>query len=243
MTQRTGSWWCLISACLLLITSCGRKDVNRHGEIKLRGEKFVSLKGRHKGDLLQKGIASWYGKPYHGQRTANGETYDMWQMTAAHKTLPFNILIKVVNKDNGRSVKVRINDRGPFVRGRIIDLSRKAARRLGIEETGTARVNLYLANTTTESSKPPIEPPKPPNRPAITTSSGYWTIQVGSFSERDRAHALAHLMKSYSDHVSVERFAKMFRVRVGQFKTKSEAGFLAELFADEQISAWIVYVE
>ncbi len=237
MIRGTRYWWPLIPACFLMITSCGRKNVNRHGEIKLRGEKVVATKGRRQGDLLQKGIASWYGKPYHGRRTANGETYDMWAMTAAHKTLPFNTLIKVVNKDNGRSVKVRINDRGPFVRGRIIDLSRKAARRLGMEEPGTARVKLYLA-------KGPTEPPKPRNRPSSSTSfSGYWTIQVGSFGDRDRAQAMAQRMKSHSDHVSVERFDKMYRVRVGRFATKSEAGLLAELFAEEQVPAWIVYVE
>src|SRR5512145_2050570 len=74
------------------------------------------------------GIASWYGEPYHGRKAANGETYDMEQMTAAHRTLPFGAMVQVTNRTNGKKVEVRITDRGPFVDGRIIDLSRAAAR-------------------------------------------------------------------------------------------------------------------
>ncbi len=92
----------------------------------------------------QVGIASWYGPGFHGQRTANGEIYDMYAMTAAHKTLPFNTLVKVVDLDTGRWVVVRINDRGPFVPGRIIDLSYAAAQKLGIVEKGIARVGLKV---------------------------------------------------------------------------------------------------
>jgi len=92
----------------------------------------------------QVGIASWYGPGFHGKRTANGEIYDMYAMTAAHKTLPFNTIVKVVDLDTGRWVIVRINDRGPFVPGRIIDLSYAAAKELGIVEKGIARVGLKV---------------------------------------------------------------------------------------------------
>ncbi len=92
----------------------------------------------------QVGIASWYGPGFHGKRTANGEIYDMYAMTAAHKTLPFNTIVRVVDLDTGRSVVVRINDRGPFVPGRIIDLSYAAAKELGILEKGLARVGLKV---------------------------------------------------------------------------------------------------
>ena len=88
----------------------------------------------------QEGIASYYAGKFHGRRTANGETFDMHAMTAAHKTLPFNTRVRVTNLDNGRSVVVRINDRGPFVKGRIIDLSYGAAREAGLVGPGTARV-------------------------------------------------------------------------------------------------------
>jgi len=92
----------------------------------------------------EKGLASWYGKPYHGRITASGERYDMHQLTAAHRTLPFGTLVRVTNLENGRDVKVRITDRGPFVKGRIIDLSYAAAKRLGMVDAGVVRVRLRI---------------------------------------------------------------------------------------------------
>ncbi len=89
-------------------------------------------------------MASWYGNPYHGRTTASGETYDMEAMTAAHPSLPFGSRIRVENLDTGRSVTVTINDRGPFVKDRILDVSRKAARELGMLGPGTARVRITL---------------------------------------------------------------------------------------------------
>ncbi len=97
-----------------------------------------------KGNYIESGNASWYGKAFHGRQTANGDKYNMFAMTAAHKTLPFNSQIKVVRRDNGDYVIVRINDRGPFVHGRVIDLSYEAAKALGIVNMGEAPVELYL---------------------------------------------------------------------------------------------------
>ena len=90
------------------------------------------------------GLASWYGEDFNGRLTASGEVYDMYQMTAAHKTLPLGTVVKVTNEENGKTVEVRINDRGPYVKGRIIDLSKTAAREIGIRETGTAQVKLEV---------------------------------------------------------------------------------------------------
>src|SRR5512145_2556121 len=90
------------------------------------------------------GYASWYGHPYHGRRTSNGETYDMNTMTAAHRTLPFDTVVKVSNLSNGKAVTVRINDRGPFVKDRIIDLSYLAAKQIDMVGPGTARVSLEI---------------------------------------------------------------------------------------------------
>ncbi|MFQ6117569.1 MAG: septal ring lytic transglycosylase RlpA family protein [Candidatus Bipolaricaulia bacterium] len=90
------------------------------------------------------GIASWYGPGFHGNRTANGETYDMYAMTAAHKTLPFGTIVKVVDLETQRSVIVRINDRGPFIKGRIIDLSYAAALELGMVRKGITKVGLKI---------------------------------------------------------------------------------------------------
>jgi rare lipoprotein A (peptidoglycan hydrolase) len=95
-----------------------------------------------KGEL--EGMASWYGLDFNGRLTASGEVYDMYEMTAAHKTLPLGTTVKVHNLDNGKTITVRINDRGPYVAGRVIDLSRKAARALGMRENGTAHVRLEV---------------------------------------------------------------------------------------------------
>lgn len=102
--------------------------------------------------FLEAGIASWYGSDFHGEPTASGEIYDMETLTAAHKTLPFNTIVRVVNLDNKKTVTVRINNRGPFVEGRVIDLSRKAAREIDILEAGLAEVELYLVK---EGDSPP----------------------------------------------------------------------------------------
>ena len=92
------------------------------------------------------GTASWYGEDFNGRLTANGEVYDMYNFTAAHKTLPLGTVVKVTDLENGKTVEVRINDRGPYVKGRIIDLSRTAGRAIGMRESGTARVKLDIVN-------------------------------------------------------------------------------------------------
>lgn len=122
----------------------------------------------------QTGIASWYGEPFHGRRTASGEVYDMESMTAAHRTLPLGTMVRVENRDNGRWVEVRINDRGPFVGGRIVDLSRAAARRLDMLGPGTARVQVTVIQA--------VENPGLPMWECIE-------VQVGAFD--DPAHAAA----------------------------------------------------
>lgn len=113
-------------------------------------------------DYDETGIASWYGDPFHGRLTANGERYDMNALTAAHKTLPLPTDVRVTNLDNGRSIVVRVNDRGPFVNGRIIDLSRRSAQLLGFQRQGTAKVRVQLAVsppavTIAEKAKTPPE--------------------------------------------------------------------------------------
>jgi rare lipoprotein A len=95
---------------------------------------------------VETGLASWYGGKFHGRTTASGEVYDMYALTAAHKTLPFGTVVEVTNLENGRSLRVRINDRGPFVDGRIIDLSYAAAKRLDMVRDGVVRVKLVVTN-------------------------------------------------------------------------------------------------
>jgi len=96
---------------------------------------------------VQEGVASWYGEPFHGRRTASGEEYDMYSLTAAHRDLEFGTTVRVINSRSGRSVRVKINDRGPFVRGRIIDLSMKAAEEIGIKDSGVGEVKIEVLDT------------------------------------------------------------------------------------------------
>lgn len=107
---------------------------------RIKGHAYYPLPSAH--GYHKWGRASWYGKPFHGRKTSNGETYDMHSMTAAHKVLPMNTHLLVRNMENGREAIVRVNDRGPFVKGRIIDLSYAAAKQLGVVKKGTAKVEL-----------------------------------------------------------------------------------------------------
>ncbi|MFB6290563.1 MAG: septal ring lytic transglycosylase RlpA family protein [Candidatus Bipolaricaulia bacterium] len=105
---------------------------------------IIGLTSGPAGDFYQTGVASWYGPNFQGKTTASGEVFDMNELTAAHKSLPFNTKVKVVDLSSGNQVVVRINDRGPFIKDRVIDLSRKAAKKLGIIDSGTAKVGLKI---------------------------------------------------------------------------------------------------
>ncbi len=120
---------------LVLVASCGGKNLPPPvPPTEVEGYK-------------EKGMASWYGNPYHGRKTANGERYDMYQMTAAHKTLPFGTVVRVINLENGKKVEVRINDRGPFKKGRIIDLSYASAKKLDMIGPGVVKVKVVVVKT------------------------------------------------------------------------------------------------
>ncbi|CAM2067136.1 putative endolytic peptidoglycan transglycosylase RlpA [Sulfidibacter corallicola] len=226
----------------LTVVGCGRKDVKRNGEIKLRGERPVSLRGKDDGDLLQKGTASWYGKPYHGRKTSNGETYNMHDLTAAHKTIPFGTVVKVINRDNDRWVYVRINDRGPFVRGRVIDLSHGAASKIGLIGTGTAPVKIYLANRHYDDWQAARKGPRV--RPTRQAAEGYWTVQVGSFQEKKKAKAMLRRMESqFSQARMVSTDRGFFRVQVGYFAHRGDALTFADGIDDPDISPWVLFMD
>ena len=155
-------------------------------------------------------IASWYGHPYHGRRAANGEVYDMDKLTAAHRTYPFETWIRVTNLSNDRTVDVRIQDRGPFIRGRIIDLSRAAAREIELLGPGITKVKLTV-----------IAPPK-----NVPKQQELFAIQAGAFRERARAVALQDQMKlRFGSARIVERSGEppMYRVLVGEYETEEQA--------------------
>jgi rare lipoprotein A len=187
----------LVICCLLLITGCASKRnsfPNYPDRDRLKatqrpytvfGERYEPL-ATHEG-FSQSGIASWYGDDFHGKPTSNGERYDMHAMTAAHKTLPLGVYVKVYNRDNGREAVVRVNDRGPFVRGRIIDLSYAAARKLGIDGPGTAPVRIEALGYRQEGAEA-YQAPR-------TYDVGSYTVQVGSFKEYANAERLSGEMK------------------------------------------------
>jgi rare lipoprotein A len=155
---------------------------------------------RTSGRLLERGLASWYGEPFHGRRTANGEVYDMHAVSAAHKTLPFGTRVRVDNLDNGKSLVVRINDRGPFIRGRIIDLSLGAARQLGMVEAGVVRVRLTR-----------VEGPSAVER---RQRQGPFAVQVGAFLERRNAENLLNALRDDHPEARIVGDGRWFRVRI-----------------------------
>jgi rare lipoprotein A len=133
------------------------------------------------------GLASWYGYESPSVTTANGEMFDTDQMAAAHKTLPLPCIVEVTNLDNGKTVRVRVNDRGPFVDNRIIDLSRAAAKELGVYNTGTARVRVTFlgpAEPAVAGTPPPARPMPQPDGDTLN-----YIVQIGAFSQRDNAEA------------------------------------------------------
>ena len=154
------------------------------------------------------GLASWYGHPYHGRQAADGEIYDMETMVAAHRTLPFQTRVRVENLDNGRSVEVRIIDRGPFIAGRIIDLSHAAAQEVQLIGPGVARVKLHLIS----------EPPQV--RPAV------YGVQVGAFAQRTNAERLMAAMRErfgYARIVRRDGDPILWRVVAGEEPTSDAA--------------------
>lgn len=185
------------------------------------------------------GIASWYGKPYDGRRAANGEIYDMEQLTGAHRTLPFDTRVEVNNLDNGKQVEVRITDRGPFVDGRIIDLSLAAAKEIDMVGPGLARVRLrvievgqpksVLSRSSQPSHSSQLQQPRQP-QPLPASSSAAdesYCAQAGAFSERARAENLAESLAGSFTEVRVVTGTAVWRVLVGREETLDAANQLA----------------
>jgi rare lipoprotein A len=175
--------------------------------------------------FAQRGLASWYGPKFHGRTTANGEHYDMYGYTAAHKTLPFNTHVQVTNLENNKSTVVRINDRGPFVKGRIIDLTYAAAHALDMAEDGVVQVRIEALGYAREKSRAG-ELVREYTKPA-SYQLGDFTIQVGAFVQEENARRLhASLNRSYQRATVniLDRGAQRFyRVRVGKYSSLDQA--------------------
>ncbi len=194
------------------------------------GKRYYTLnssKGYH-----EKGIASWYGKKFHGRRTSSGETYDMYAMTAAHKTLPLPTYVEVTNLANGKKIIVKVNDRGPFHDNRLIDLSYTAAKKLGIIGKGTGTVDIR-AITRNDHHATPSEPV------TSAANNGYvgLYLQVGAFSTSTSAEQLkAKLQRQIGDAILIAPLKKpegnLYRVRVGPLSNVEYGDSLARQLVD-----------
>lgn len=190
---------------LLLAVACGRKPQPSTAP-RARPAPAPALPGQ-----VEEGLASWYGgnDGFEGKPTASGEIFTGDKMTAAHRTLPLGTWVEVENRNNGKKARVRINDRGPFINGRIIDLSHVAADRLGVIGPGVAPVRLTV-----------VEP-----GPALleVSATGRWSVQVGSFASAYRAETLAQKLRASGETVETEPFNGLLRVKVGPFDSKPAA--------------------
>lgn len=188
---------------------------------EVNGERFEPLLNAE--GYAEEGTASWYGPDFHGRKTSNGEVYNMNAMTAAHKTLPMNVYVRVINQANGKETTVRINDRGPFVKGRVIDLSYAAAQEISMVGAGTAPVRVETLGYREPGPRGAVATYRQP----ASYEAGPFNVQVGAFAMFENARRLAEeLRRSYGDAAVVEGWVagKLFhRVRVGQFKTMAEA--------------------
>ena len=196
----------------------------------------------------EKGVASWYGRKFHGQKTSIGETYDMYAMTAAHPTLPLPSYAKVTNVATGKSVVVRVNDRGPFLHGRIIDLSYAAAHKVGIAAKGSGEVEVEAiipGDGPLLAAAPPLPPvapppaataaakaPLPPPAPIGRDAAGGFVVQLGAFGNFGNAqNFLAHVQAQLADaqvEPKVRDVGGLYRVYVGPYPDRDEARRVAD---------------
>ncbi len=179
-----------------------------------------------KGDIFE-GKASWYGPNFHGKLTSNGETYNMYDSTAAHKTLPMNTVVKVTNLDNGRHTIARINDRGPFVASRIIDLSRKGAKEIDMLSSGTAQVKVEVLGFAQDGSRalPSAQDLELSPQQQLITSL---YIQIGSFSRYEGALLTQKKYDNLDGYTTIVKDTehdgkRLFRVWLGEFESEAEA--------------------
>ncbi|MGF1739349.1 septal ring lytic transglycosylase RlpA family protein [Photobacterium satsumensis] len=194
----------------------------RYEPQSLAGNKDYTLRGKHyqivQGEqpFVEEGNASWYGQKFHGHKTSNGEIYDMYSMTAAHKTLPLPSYVKVTNTNNGKSAIVRVNDRGPFHDGRIIDLSMAAAARLDVIKHGTAPVKIELIR---------VEKPDNPNEWQSANPNLYF-VQLAAVTDADKAEQIAkQLEQDFDTSVDLKKAdsAEIYRLRLGPYIDRDEA--------------------
>ena len=229
----------LVLCTILALTGCGGKRPATQsappegGKMKASQRPYTVLGKRYEPlrshvGFTQEGIASWYGPDFHGKKTSNGETYDMHAMTAAHKTLPLGVFVKVHNKENGQETIVRVNDRGPFVKNRIIDLSYSAAKRLGVDQKGTAPVRIEALGY--RAGGEGFAAPE-------TYDSGSYSVQVGAFKDRQNAARLSEELRRLHGYAEVRAAVvngeQFYRVQAGRFSSLHDAEEAEARFSDQ----------
>lgn len=202
-------------------STTGRSSRGNPPFYEVFGERYHVLSSS--AGFTDRGVASWYGKKFHGKPTSSGVIYDMHAMTAAHKTLPLPTRVRVRNLTNGRSVVVLVNDRGPFVDNRIIDLSYAAAKRLDMIRAGTAMVEIEALTETARTAAPPVGPLTTPGEAADVRLF----LQVGAFGERANARQLLERLRAggFANaviHTDTTRIAPIYRVRLGPIDDVAE---------------------
>jgi len=197
----------------------------------VNGRRYDVMEEAH--GYVERGIASWYGKKFHGHRTSSGEPYNMYAMTAAHTRLPLPAYVQVTNLQNQRTVVVRVNDRGPFHPNRIIDLSYAAAKKLGITAKGTAMVEVQAigpGNTYTVVNKPTSDT-------RMEQAEYQLYLQVGAFVSRRNAEQLQHKLRNRYTQLNINAGYNaennVYRVRIGPLASVAEADRLAETLSRE----------
>jgi rare lipoprotein A len=220
--------WALCVWCVLALSGCAARTpaANRQpappvqpspapsttAEAPIPG-KSVAPRPQTGTGYTEEGNASWYGAPFHGRRASNGEVYDMYKLTAAHRTLPFGTMVRVVNLNNDKSTVVRITDRGPFVDNRIIDLSLAAAREIESVGPGVVPVRLEILS-------------------AIDPTAGFFTVQVGAFRDRGNAEQLRNRLSAVYSPIFIQQIGTadgpFYRVRVGKVSGEDAAHQLGE---------------
>lgn len=199
-----------------------------------RGTRTYTVRGKTYRPLIsaegfqEEGVASWYGKDFHGKKTANGERYNMHGMTAAHKLLPLGTKVRVTHMSNGRSIIVRVNDRGPFSGNRIIDLSYAGAQQLGLIGTGTARVRVQAMDVVSGARSGDME--------------GKFYIQIAALSKESAARDLVRRLRSQNlgGRTFYSAGVRLWRVQAGPFTSLTRAEDLAEELAERYEGTFVV---
>jgi rare lipoprotein A len=225
----------LVGLSVMMVAGCAHRNYTAHAPAQPPSpppgapssvERQLSIPGEY----VEEGVASWYGVPFDGHRTSDGEIYHMHELTAAHRTLPFGSIVRVTNLDNGKRTEVRINDRGPFVADRVIDLSLSAAQAIGMVGPGIAKVRLEI-----------VEGPQNPQ-------PGFFGVQVGAFETQSSAERLRTQLEARYAPVIVVPYdspkRKLYRVRVGSFRTQDAARqFAGQLHFSERFTTFVVRLD